>query len=525
MAGLSANQRVQTAEQKAERREQEAQEKAKAAEGKFNAVQQQAKKYRQEAKVAQQQAGKYRQETSTLKRQNQEVQRVLINNQQQLNQQKNRLLQQKQQLAAATQQQQQIQTELDRKSEEVNQAIQERKTALRERNLAREERQALEEEIVVVQLLSQDLASKLDRQGLTEARGEALQYAGLYFSIDRDKPQLKAAKQAMLHAAIAQAYQALYEQQQQDREEEPSAEFLNKAQQAIDLSLKWLSKTEDTSSPEALQIRAFAHAVHGRLLARQAATAVEDCNPERSALPRHDLRHPCIRFAPTEPYQNALKSTKIAFEILKSHPQQTDPFDPELPRILSARMLESIHQQLMALLYDANQSTVLEQTRTQLTEHYLKELDKQLHERKWREADLTTGKVMLLVAKHERDQRFTTDSLNQFDCKRLGEIDRHWAKHNEGRFGFSVQAAILKKEGWQPGDVPDETWFAFYEKVGWWNRDRNRDWSVSAFHFNWTQPDKVEQGYLPFLVGLWWLDGGSFGWVVSLLPRFVKCNL
>ena len=353
-------------------------------------------------------------------------------------------------------------------------------------------------EVQTTRLLSRELATELERQGLTEARREALEHVGLYFSIGNE-PHLKAAKQVLLQASIAQAYQALYEQQQQDQGEKPSEEFLNKAQQASDLSLQWLSKTTDKNSSEALQISAFAHAVQGRLLARQIATPIKDC--EYSFPDRNDLRHPCTKFVQTEQYQKAIESTQIAFEILQRHPQQTNPFDPDIPRVLSAQRVESIHQQFMALLYEVNKPTLLKETRESLTQHYLKALDKQLKERKWEDADRTTYEAMLLIAKRERHRRFSLESLQQFDCKCLNDLDRLWLQHSNGFFGFSVQAKILREFDWQPSNSSHIDWDAFSEKIG-----RVR----VTVNFNWTQPSQVAGGYLPaaYLVG-WRMVGGS----------------
>ncbi len=378
--------------------------------------------------------------------------------------------------------------------------------------------QRIKTEVQNARLLSQELASELEQQGLTEARNEALQHAGLFFSID--DPNLKEAKQALLLASIADAYLSLYEQAESSEEITVSEDYFVKAQKKIDESLRLLEDKPTVGTSEALQIRAFAYSVRGKISAKQVAKFVE-CKT-LNVLDRNDLRHPCIQFDRTEDtYQQALADTQQAFEILQRHSQTTSPFRDKTDNtslILSVEQVETIHQQFMALLYDGNQSELLEQARQSLFNHYLKNLDRLLAARQWYEADIATDKVMLLVAKRERTGYFSEQSLEQFNCKRLRDIDGYWVKHSNGHFGFSIQAKILKSVGWKPGDWSDETWYAYWETTGWHDGRDFLDRSANSFN----NPSDKKRGYLPFVgrVG----PNLNYG-IGSISSRIEACNL
>ncbi|MCT7958377.1 GUN4 domain-containing protein [Laspinema palackyanum] len=83
---------------------------------------------------------------------------------------------------------------------------------------------------------------------------------------------------------------------------------------------------------------------------------------------------------------------------------------------------------------------------------------------KWREADEETTRVMLQVARREKQKWLDKPSINQFPCEDLHQIDSLWLEYSNGRFGFSVQKRIWQECGGEP-DYETETRLA--DRIGW----------------------------------------------------------
>jgi hypothetical protein len=66
---------------------------------------------------------------------------------------------------------------------------------------------------------------------------------------------------------------------------------------------------------------------------------------------------------------------------------------------------------------------------------------------KWKEADQETARLMLAVAKREKEGWLDPESIDNFPCADLLTIDQLWVKYSNGRFGFSVQKQIYQSLG------------------------------------------------------------------------------
>ena len=100
---------------------------------------------------------------------------------------------------------------------------------------------------------------------------------------------------------------------------------------------------------------------------------------------------------------------------------------------------------------------------------------------KWKEADEETRRVMLVVAKREKEGCLDVEHIHNFPCTDLRTIDQLWVGYSNGKFGFSVQKRIyqgLREKIWQVfrEDYPDlggtrnyeeKIWQTFSDKVGW----------------------------------------------------------
>ena len=114
---------------------------------------------------------------------------------------------------------------------------------------------------------------------------------------------------------------------------------------------------------------------------------------------------------------------------------------------------------------------------------------------KWKKADDETTRVMLAVAKREKEGWLNEGNIDNFPCEDLRTIDQLWVKYSGGKFGFSVQKRIYQSFG-GTRQYNREIWEKFGNKVGW--RGKN---SPDITFLN-----EAPEGHLPVCVWFW-------GWV------------
>ncbi|AFZ56303.1 GUN4 domain protein [Anabaena cylindrica PCC 7122] len=85
---------------------------------------------------------------------------------------------------------------------------------------------------------------------------------------------------------------------------------------------------------------------------------------------------------------------------------------------------------------------------------------------KWKEADEETTRVMLAVAKREKEGWLDVNSIDNFPCEYLWTIDQLWVKYSNGKFGFSVQKRIYQGFG-GAREYNSQIWEKFGDEVGW----------------------------------------------------------
>ena len=124
---------------------------------------------------------------------------------------------------------------------------------------------------------------------------------------------------------------------------------------------------------------------------------------------------------------------------------------------------------------------------------------------KWKEADEETGRVMLEVAKREKEGWLDVNSINNFPCADLRTIDQLWVKYSDGRFGFSVQKRIYQGLS-GTREYNREIWEKFGDKVGW----RKRGYWL--YYSDITFDKKAPEGHLPIVFR--WKVRGNDGWVL-----------
>ncbi len=136
----------------------------------------------------------------------------------------------------------------------------------------------------------------------------------------------------------------------------------------------------------------------------------------------------------------------------------------------------------------------------------LEELLSQKKNVDWRKADEETFRLMLEVAQRESEGWLDTESIKNFSCPDLKEIDRLWVEYSSGRFGFSVQKSIIQKEGFDLDKLED--YRRFMARIGWRKND------IDIFYEDGQFSMGAPRGHLP------WRGGGNF-----LAQRTVTCNI
>ncbi len=93
-----------------------------------------------------------------------------------------------------------------------------------------------------------------------------------------------------------------------------------------------------------------------------------------------------------------------------------------------------------------------------------------LEEKKWKEADKKTARLMLQVAERETEGWLRREDINKFSCEYLRIIDQFWLESSQRKFGFSVQQEIWQKNG-SPNESSEDKnvkdWRNFFIDVGW----------------------------------------------------------
>ena len=277
----------------------------------------------------------------------------------------------------------------------------------------------VEEALKTVRDLS-ELAGELRKEGRESASDEALRKAGLSTLITNDE-----LKQAWLLAATAEAYQSLGEEKQND------------AKDAIENSISFFKDNSKSQSEENIfkQVKAFAYFQAGQL------------NNEQQA---YQSAYDALKASNFNPYALNVESD-----------------------ILTEQDVENIHYRLIKSSdIDINSSDEIAKS---FREHLYNGLEFLLSEEQDRlqDADLKTTEIMLYIADRREDGYFSVESLQNFSCPALREIDELWYNYPKLKqhFGFRVQKEIWQEVGSPDGNSPIEEWRKFYIKLGWKEED------------------------------------------------------
>ena len=155
-----------------------------------------------------------------------------------------------------------------------------------------------------------------------------------------------------------------------------------------------------------------------------------------------------------------------------------------------------------------------------------RKLQELLAAQKYKEADLETYRVMLSVARREKEGWLRTTDIDQFPCTDLRTIDRLWVEYSRWRFGFSIQKRTYQTLGGTK-KYNKQIWLEFCDSVGW--RVGGKWLSYSNLTFDLSAP----LGHLP-VANPTDLVGGMVGLdcslvepdhLSSLVERLATCEI
>jgi hypothetical protein len=144
-------------------------------------------------------------------------------------------------------------------------------------------------------------------------------------------------------------------------------------------------------------------------------------------------------------------------------------------------------------------------------------LERLMKERKWKDADQETYKLMIQTCEKDFGAGFSVKDLQEFPCWDLQQIDRLWVEASNGHFGFSIQ-----KKKWRECGSPmnyNDDYKKFMERVGW----RSNGDVTEYEKFKFSSIDSLE-GELPRRVVAWG-SGSLRGEAGVLFYRTEACKI
>jgi GUN4-like len=101
----------------------------------------------------------------------------------------------------------------------------------------------------------------------------------------------------------------------------------------------------------------------------------------------------------------------------------------------------------------------------------------------WKEADDETARIMLKIAGREAEGWLDCESIMQFPCVDLNEIDRLWLEHSNNRFGISLWETAWSHFGSRVDNQMENRLgelFGWYDQGVGWKFGERLDFSLNA---------------------------------------------
>lgn len=187
------------------------------------------------------------------------------------------------------------------------------------------------------------------------------------------------------------------------------------------------------------------------------------------------------------------------------------PFNSNIQtKLLSKENVEAFHREYLKLLPDKNNATRREVFKS-LKEHFFDELGNYLSNKKWKEADGITRRLILYSIDREDQGYFDWESIQKLSCNDLERMNQKWVNASSQRFGFSAQKRIyletgnklIRNESEYNKLYNPEQYALFMKRIGWYNPNQANERTGGWVEYNqlvW-QSDMggAPVGHLPYL--------------------------
>jgi serine/threonine protein kinase len=118
-------------------------------------------------------------------------------------------------------------------------------------------------------------------------------------------------------------------------------------------------------------------------------------------------------------------------------------------------------------------------------------LEKNLDQKQWKQADIETYKLLLKIAGRQGDGWLRPTDIIQLSSIDLQTINSLWNSYSQQRFCFNTQKKIYKLLKGTP-QYDENIWNLFAQQVGWLNQGKWLNYNELNFSFN------APLGHLPF---------------------------
>ena len=378
---------------------------------------------------------------------------------------------------------------------EIQEKVEEKEKELKNANKNTNE---LKQSIAKIKELSA-VASQLQQKDKTN---EANQFLNITSLVLQEKIKNQELKEALLDSSLVSGYQYLTDTKDNKNNEE---EKYKKAKYNFTNSLKKLSEMENKFTNDNrmyLATSVYIYYVKGNI-EKDSYKALTD-------------------------YNKAFEKYKILESEFKSY-LELFTLDPNILYNENVDIVVSIYKKLekfypSILIYGKN-----------IKEHYLQELEYLMKQKRWAAANEKNWQIILYLSGRDKEGFLELESVKNFNCDDLNNLDKLWFKNSQGHFGYSIQQKIFLATGnslnfnwdkrtWTKG-MSNERYNKYVETIGWKKKSgewrQYRDWFKEI-------PVDASPGMLPLDFGIYErrLDSrvGGYEALLLFLPKLADCR-
>ncbi|MDJ0662395.1 MAG: GUN4 domain-containing protein [Crocosphaera sp.] len=147
-------------------------------------------------------------------------------------------------------------------------------------------------------------------------------------------------------------------------------------------------------------------------------------------------------------------------------------------------------------------------------EKELKDLERYLKERRWKEADKTTAYILLKIGDRNQKGCLSENEADDLPWKPLMAINDLWQQYSNNKFGYTIQKQILLDCGGSLSETRYKHFEKFAIRVKWLDENGNNFIKDNKYCYDY---DKAPEGHLPSwsrYIGIGWIKNFISGWSI-----------